>query len=227
MSAACTQEQFLSDVAQHEMVIIRDDGVNRHIRFTKPDTSCMYFDFITWPGHLCYTGDMGTYVFQRLHDMFDFFRTDRRSDDRLYINLSYWTEKLIAVNGGRYGGKAEEFSEEKFRRVINEYRVTWMRSSKEKGLLDKEGRRELWESVDNEVISRIDEGGGIAQHAAYYFHHSMPGNRQHLGWQFTDLFENGFTDYTHGMIWCCYALAWGIRKYDEQKQIAAPKGGAA
>lgn len=71
------EQRFLNDVANHEMIIIRDDGVNRHVRFKRPNSSCMYFDLITWPGHLCYTGDMGSYVFRRLEDMFEFFRTDR------------------------------------------------------------------------------------------------------------------------------------------------------
>ncbi len=70
----CDEARFLKDVANHEMQIIRDDGVQRHLRFKKPGTMCYHFDLITWGGHLCYTGDMGTYVFTRVHDMFDFFR---------------------------------------------------------------------------------------------------------------------------------------------------------
>jgi len=219
MTLACTQEDFLRDVERHEIIVIRDDGVNRHIRFTQPNSGNMYFDLITWPGHLCYTSDMGTYVFRRLHDMFEFFSTDRRSDDKLYINLCYWTEKLIAVDGGRHGGRCEEFNEEKFRRVINEYRVEWMRKAKEEGLLDKDGRRELWEAVDDEVLSRLDDGGEIAKHAAYDFcHKNSCDKRKPFGWQFTDLFENNFNDYTHGMVWCCYALAWGIKTYEDLKK---------
>lgn len=216
---ACTEEQFLKDVAQHEMIVMRDDGVNRHIRFKKPDTSEMYFDLITWPGHLCYTGDMGTYVFQRLDDMFEFFRTDRQTKERLYINLGYWTEKLIAVNGSRHGGKAEEFNEEKFLRVINEYRVNWMRSAKESGSLDINDRRELWEAVDDEVLCYLKDGGDRVLNAAYDFHHDTVSKyrQKPYSWQFTDLFENDFNEYTHGMVWCCYALAWGVKKYDESK----------
>ena len=36
MSDQCTEERFLRDVANHEMTIIRDEGVNRHIRFKNP-----------------------------------------------------------------------------------------------------------------------------------------------------------------------------------------------
>ena len=73
----CTEQSFLKDVAEHQMTVLRDDGVNRHVQFRRPGTICMGFELITWPGYLCYTGDMGTYVFRRLEDMFEFFRTDR------------------------------------------------------------------------------------------------------------------------------------------------------
>ncbi|MES2262164.1 MAG: hypothetical protein V4724_26890 [Pseudomonadota bacterium] len=225
MSAACTEEQFLRDVAEHEMIVIRDDGVNRHIRFKQPDSSNMFFDLVTWPGHLCYTGDMGTYVFQRLTDMFEFFRTDREYNVQrgrnLGINMGYWTEKLIAVDGNRGGGKVKEFDEDKFRQVINECRVRWMRGAKESGALDKNGRRELWEAVEDEVLGALEEGEHRAAYAAYDFHHADAHDSQQRGWMFEDLFEHDFTEYTHSIIWCCYALAWGIEKYDAAKRLAA------
>lgn len=228
MSATSPEEQFLRDVAEHTMTVIREDGVSRHIRFAKPSTSCMHFDLITWPGILCYTGDMGTYVFQRTTDMFEFFRHDRAYNQsrgrKLSINLGYWTEKLIAIDGSRHGGKVKEFDDEKFKRVINEYRLDWMRDAKERGTLDKDGRRELWEAVEDEVIGVLDDGGDRAQYAAYDFNHTAPSDAQRRGWQFDDLFEHDFTEYTHSIIWCCYALAWGIEKYDQSKVAIAPEG---
>jgi len=233
MSRTLTEERFLRDVARHELIVIRDDGVNRHIRFKKPDSSDMFFDLITWPGHLCYTGDMGTYVFMRLTEMFEFFRTDRAYNQsrgrKLGINLGYWADKLIAVDGNRHGGKPKAFDEDKFKRVINEYRVQWMRDAKASNSLDKEGRRELWEAVEDEVIGVLDDGGDRAQYAAYDFHHTDPSDAQRRGWQFDDLFEHDFTEYTHSFLWCCYALAWGVEKYDVLKAAAelAKKAAAA
>lgn len=222
----CTEERFLKDAKDHAMEVIRDDGIYRHVRFKRPGTMCYHFDLITWPGYLCYTGDMGTYVFSRLRDMFEFFRTDReyaqRRGRQLSINLSYWSEKLVAVDGGRAGGAAKEFSADKFTRVINEYRVSWMRDAKESGALDKEGRRELWEAVDDEVLSLANDGEHRAHAAAYDFCHDPRANPERpYGWQFTDLFENDFTDYTFHFTWCCYALAWGIQQYDDAKQDVA------
>lgn len=226
MAHECTEERFLRDVEQHEMIVMRDDGVNRHVRFKEPGTINQFFDLITWPGHLCYTGDMGTYVFERATDMFEFFRQDRAYNQargrKLGINLGYWTEKLIAVDGNRGGGKVKQFDEEKFKRVINKYRMQWMRDAKESGALDKDGRRELWEAVEDEVFGALEEGEHRAAYAAYDFHFGPDElrRRQH-GWQFDDLFEHDFTEYTHSIVWCCYALAWGIEKYDAAKQPVA------
>lgn len=47
---ACTEQDFLKDVREHEMIVIRDDGVNRHIRFKRPQEGAYWFDIITWPG---------------------------------------------------------------------------------------------------------------------------------------------------------------------------------
>jgi hypothetical protein len=221
-----TETEFLADVAGHEMSILREDGVDRHVRFAIPGSSVYRFDLITWPGVLCYTGDMGTFVFSRTRDMFEFFRTDRKHQElrgrQLVINLGYWSEKLIAVNGSRDGGKAKEFDDDKFRKVINEYRVKWMRGAHRQGTLDKEERRSLWESVDEEVLRPLEDGGDRGIYAAYDFCHRKPG-RDHRGptWQFDDLFEHDFTEYTHTFVWCCYALAYGIQKYDEAKAAVA------
>lgn len=215
----CTEAAFLRDVKDHAMTIIRDDGVNRHIRFSRPGTVCYHFDLITWPGYICYTGDMGTYVFKRMTDMFEFFRQDRAYNESVgrafSINLGYWTEKLVAIDGNRCGGKVKEFDAEIFTRAINEYRVQWMRDAKESGSLNKKGRRALWEAVDDEVLSNLDDGGDMAQHAAHNFNYDPVFNsKRKYGWSFHDLFESDFTEYTHSIVWCCYALAWGIEQYD-------------
>lgn len=207
----CTEEKFLKDIAAHEMTILHEDGIYRHVRFKDPSTTCMHFDLITYPGFLVYSGDMGCYVFSRLRDMFEFFRTDRLGDDRLYINLGYWSEKLQAVDGNRNHAGAMEFDEEAFLRVINEYRVSWIRE----GGLSKENRRELWDDVEDSVINRIDDGEQAALSAAYEFSARI----ERKTFQFDDLFDHQFQRYTSHFIWCCYAIAWGVKTYDEAKAL--------
>lgn len=186
---------FLKDVSQHRMTIVREDGVNRHIIFSKPGTFNQRFELITWPWHLCYTGDMGTFVFSRLEDMFQFFRDDRPGDE-LRINLGYWAEKIQASD--KHGGH-EEWSQESFRSVIEHY-------------LENDGEPlpdGVREAVEEEIYSRLDDGEHDAYRAASEFNHN--------GFRFDDLWDHDFKEYTYRFVWCCYALAWGIRQYDAAK----------
>ena len=226
MSNELLEEQFLNDVERHEMHILRDDGVYRHIRFKRPGTGCMHFDLITWPGYLCYAGDMGHYLFRRLNDMFEFFRTDRehvrrRGDLRLAVNLPYWAEKLEAVDGNRRHGGAMEYSEAKLRAYVNETRMRWIRDARAEQLLSRKERRSLWEEVDHEVLSRIDDDGEEAAYIALRDFRWTP-KRGHCApeYEFTEFWEVEFKQYTHRFQWCCFALAWGIEQYDREAEVA-------
>ena len=215
MSLEPTEQSFLKDVANHEMHVLHEDGVYRHVRFKNPDSSCMHFDLITYPGYLVYSGDMGCFVFSRLRDMFEFFRTDRQHQkgDGLKINKGYWAEKLQAVDGNRsYVEGVKEFDEDKFTRNVMEHLVTWIRNHADHTTKDE--RRELWDAVIDEVI-RVDGDscGHRQQVAAHDFTHRV--NKEVGEFYFQDFFECDCTRYTHRFLWCCYALAWGIKKYDE------------
>lgn len=84
-------ERFRRDTADHVMTVMLDRGTHRNLRFGRLGDVTYHFTLTTWPGYLCVSGDMGTYVFARLQDMFCFFRGDR-------INPSYWAEKCVAVD---------------------------------------------------------------------------------------------------------------------------------
>ena len=199
---------FQRDIATHVMKVLRIDGVHRHIRFRRPGTMCMHFDLVTWPGYLAYTGDMGCYVFSRLHDMFEFFR---RPDGSFTIDRRYWAEKVQASDKA---DGIEEFDPERFRSVINDYRVRWVRDARERDLLTKDERRELWEAVEDDVLGSIVDGEQSAFSVAQEFGWRPAEGRR--AYCFEDLWEHRFTDYTHRFQWCCYALAWGIRKFDAE-----------
>lgn len=214
MSNQPTEASFLKDVAEHEMQVMMDNGVYRHIRFKRPGTGCYHFDLITYPGYLVYSGDMGCYVFSRLEDMFEFFRTDReyrhmRNGETLAINLGYWGEKLRAVDSCMKKGSATELDEDRVRDVINEYRLRWVRDYRDK--LDKDDRRDLWESVDDSVLSAGNADEMLR--AAYDFSERAGGRT----FQFDDLWDHNFERFTYHFVWCCYALAWGVQKYDDAK----------
>lgn len=79
----------MKHLKEHCMEVLRDDGVYRDVLFKKPGTVAFHFHLVTWPGHLCFCGDIGTFVFRRLDDMFEFFGPGD-------ISWSYWHEKLVA-----------------------------------------------------------------------------------------------------------------------------------
>lgn len=207
----CTEARFLSDVSKHEMQVLRDEGVYRHLRFKAPGTMMEHFDLVTWPGTLCYSGDMGTYVFERTTDMFSFFRTPKVEGVELYIKPGYWAEKAEGID--RFA-RCEEFDDEAFTRAVLKDLVEWLRANRDD--TTKEERRELWESVVTDVIHTDSDAEGARKQIAAYdygaFVNDVVGE-----FYFQDFSEHSLTRYTSHFLWCCYALVWGIRKYDAWK----------
>jgi hypothetical protein len=194
-----TEESFLKDVAGHGIEIIKDEDVYRHIRFSRNGSSDMAFELITWPDYLCYCGDMGTYVFKRLHDMFEFFRTKdtdyhAKHGRNIVINLGYWAEKVQSVDRG---SDIKEYSPVKFMEEVN----SW--------LVNHDASNEVREAAESEVLSHADEGEQIAFKAAYEFEHD--------GFQFHDFCEADIREYTRRFVWACYAISWGVMQYDKEK----------
>lgn len=190
---ACTEAKFLGAVAHHEMTILVDTAPVRVMTFKQPGTINYLFTLVTWPGHLCITGDMGTYVFRRLIDMFEFFRTDRREGKAgLYINLDYWAEKLEAVDKVN---KFKEYSYEIFKQVVQE-RVD-----------EAETTKQQRDAVEELVATLSEEPVEVVYLAVQDF----------TEFEFCDFQEHDLTEFTYQFVWCCYAIAWGIKRYDAFK----------
>jgi hypothetical protein len=210
----CDQQRFERDVANHAMTIVRDDGTDRHIKFRNKDGGSSYwFEILTWPGALCIRGDCGTYVFSRLTDMFEFFRTDRGRDPaKLYINEGYWSEKLQAVSCDGYGkGAAKEFSSERFEQHVKDQFESYF----EGRVISDNKRASLWLDIQSEVLDYLNDGD---ERDAF----NRLGNFR--GDEFPRLFEDCWEwrcmEYKFRFIWNLYAIAWAIRQYDTAKQPA-------
>lgn len=194
--STCTQERFLKDIPNHKINIFRDHGVDRHIRLSEPGNSAYQFDLITWPGHLCFTGDCGTYVFCSLHDMFEFFRT---AGD---INPWYWGEKLVSVD---VNGKYTEFDKEEFKKQVTGLFESW----KEDEDPDEKLAEEVWSDLSEQVISAAEED----EHCVYEAINSFESG----GFAFEDFLVDGLPErHTFRFIWCLRAIKWAISKYDEE-----------
>lgn len=214
MARKITQDDFLNDVRSHAMHVLHDDGVYRHLSFSQPENSWLHrFEVLTWPGALCIRGDVGTYVFSRITDMFEFFR--RNGDgDKLPINESYWSEKLIASDcNGRRGDGVMRFDPDVFCDEVKRRYVEHVRENM-KGMPDE--RQSLRRAIEDEVLSYAEAGEHEALHAA--------GSFEHDGFMLTDFWEVECRQYTVQFIWSLYAIVWAIHQYDNR---ASPLKSAA
>lgn len=215
MTREVTEESFLKDVSKHEMTIIRDDGVHRHLRMKKPQSGDMYFDIVTYPHFLVYSGDMGCYVFSRIDDMFEFFRAGLRDPAKLQINEGYWAEKLEATDKPD-GHKS--YSPARFERYVND-RVKELLENE----LDEEScedlaqtKEDLRQQIEDNILAYAHDNEYAARTALAEFEWITDTN---LGKRrpFQDSWEANFYEYTFRFVWCLYAIVWTIREYDLRK----------
>lgn len=218
------EASFLKDISKHEMTVKLDNGIYRHLRFSQPNSSNMWFDIVTWPGFLAYAGDMGSFVFTRLPDMFQFFRTDAEKEG-LGINLGYWGEKLEAVdrNGRENGNRV--YSPDRLREQVEYHIKTWVEefegpydSSEEEAVAAKaDFEAELREAIDEDVYSYLDSSEHEARTAVRDFSVEIGGHK----YEFYDTWEWNCDEYTFRFVWCCYAIAWAIKQYDARQTTEA------
>ena len=191
-----TAEQFLAEVAKHQMTVELNQGLHRNLKFGQPTNSNMWFGLATWPGYLTIYGDMGTWTFRRLDDMFRFFR-----DEELKINPSYWAEK---IKGGNRDGSdsAKVFEEEEFRERLFE-------QLEHHYGFDGDKLKEIREALEEDLDSC---GGGehFLMNAAYEFSHGERGDKFH----FDPCELPSGKVYSYHFIWCLYAIVWGIQQFD-------------
>lgn len=194
--------RFTAETAQHQMTILRNDGLYRHVRFMhvapNPETgklersSFYWFDLLTWPGCLTVNGDCGTFTFSRTEDMFEFFRGGR-------INPQYWAEKV------RGNANLQCYSTERFREHVMD--VAAEREAEWPGLTEA-AEREIFGPY-SEWNTEFEDGAREAL-ADFRFGDTFPAE----GFRFTDTWQWELGDWDWQFLWCCHAIQWGIWQYD-------------
>lgn len=197
-----SRERFVQETAEHELTVLHDDGLYRHLRFQKPGTSMYHFDLITWPGHLTITGDCGSFQFSRTADMFEFFSLTHGG-----INPGYWSQKLRAPEPAA----ARTYSYEKFcARVMEWFEEVSSEMTPERAA---ELRGDIEERLIAEHLAEVHSEFG-AQYALAEFEHD--------GLRIGDTWEWDLFDYEWSFLWCCWAIASGIEQYRSAKSTDAP-----
>lgn len=194
-------ERFQGDVSQHQMTIEIDSGVNRVLLFRKPDCSSYHFRITTWAGYLCISGDMGTYVFSRNTDMFQFFR-----NENLAINPDYWGEKLQSE--GRHRKGHIEWDSSAARQYVIDHILTPIR---------EEGTLEEYQ----EARSTLDLDGLLDENPDEWEFMVAARNCDLIEYDFWDGFNGSVEKLTFHYQWCCYAIVWAIQQYDKHTATQA------
>lgn len=189
---ADVRDRFVRDVAEHEMLVFHDNGLYRHLRFQKPGTYILGFDIITWPGSLVIRGDMGTYMFSRLTDMFEFFGEGD-------INPGYWAEKTPSYGLDQ---SIKRYSPETFEEMVKEYTRYFI---DDYGVSDEEA---FWDRIESEVIEL-----GQTEEDARWAIRNFQVDTENI---FVDTWEWDLTDYTYHYIWCCFAIVHAIKTYNKE-----------
>jgi hypothetical protein len=190
--------RFARETRGHEMTVLHDDGLYRHLVFANPAGGFYRFDLITWPHNLFVRGDGFSFGFSiyPTKDIFDVFRGSSSGG----INPGYWQEKVTA-------GKVQDWSEDLFR--------TWVIGEAAKGGSRHPG---LVEAVGKQILHSDEhslEYRGTAEYAVASFRHGD--YRLH----FPNDWEKDFEDFSWEYLFACHAILFGIRQYDAARQAVS------
>lgn len=189
------KERFEADVAEHQAILMHDDGSYRHLRCQKPGTWMYGFDIVTWPGYLAIVGDNGDYMFSRIPDMFDFFESKTGR-----INPDYWAQKLQ----GPGHDTARCYSPDLFEKRVQEWLETTIEGFDGE---DPDRAKFLRLAVQNDILFHEYHN----EHEA----HELLSNFQAEGVTIHDHYEWDLREFDQRFLWCCYAIVWGIEQYRE------------
>lgn len=196
-------EQFTRDVQGHELEILHDEGLYRHLEFCDPATDNCSFQLFTAPGTLGISRGRGTYIFARLQDMFRFFDSPGGK-----INPAYWSEKVTAQD---VHYPVRMYSEDRFKQVV---------------LQDFEDRKYAFDPPDQErlrayltenVLQSPDiycESGARDVLRPLQFSVSRP-PLPSVVFDYSEFQDQDFKDFSHSFLWSLEAVVWGIRRYRE------------
>lgn len=201
-------DRFKRETAQHEMTVVHDDGLYRHLKFRRSywrppllkqqRSSFYWFDLITVPGALIFQGDGDTFAFRRDEDMFAFFRMSAWNGRP---NVTYWAEKVTTDRDAlkRYDG-------ELFVRVMREHYVELIR---DRGVPPGTSKALLSFAEDYDLSYEVNA-------------HTFLNEFEYDGFQFEDTWElyERFRDYDRWFLWALHAIVWGIAQYDQHRAKA-------
>ncbi len=175
-------EQFTANISEHELTVLHDDGLYRHLRMARPGTGIWGWSVVTWPGHLATSGDIGEgFIFTREPDMLGFFAKGggyTYSDGAPQIDIRYWAEKLT-----RGAQSVKTYSRDVFLQRVRDH------IREERGSLSPWRRATLYEDAQD-----VPESPTLAHQ---WLDDAFPN---------CDTWEWDLADWDHHFLLACYAI---------------------
>ena len=193
---------FKKDTEDHEIHVMHNYGVYRHLVFKRPGAYSCYerFELVTFPGSLVYTGDCGTYTFSRTNDMFHFF-------NKKNINPEYWGEKCTSED---IHSRMVEYSVEVWEEEVRELVQDWAEERRDDGCGEDMISAQI-EAVEEDILSVRPD---FELEARKLIDDFMPINHADgHPLNFDDFWEIRLTKATHRYIWACHAIRWGVEQF--------------
>lgn len=190
--------RFARDTADHKLTILHDDGLYRHVRAAKSNSSMYAYELITVPGALVYRSADATFTFARLDDMFQFFRSENGG-----VNPHYWAEKITD-----HRDRVQVYSEEVFRRVVLEQFHDRLIDGEIPLRYAGEALTTLARDVlDDDVIAAEQ----IARQALEDYEFTIAKDQTA---RFADTWELDFWEWDTWYLWACHAIVRAVALYD-------------
>lgn len=194
---------FERDTAEHGMAVEMNEGVHRSLSFRNPRSNAYAFRIVTWPGALAIHGDMGSYVFSRLRDMFEFFRGDQ-------INPSYWAEKVEAAD---CGSGVMHYCADAARAELADLLSDWIRDESGEALTDAGVALRAGQWIGEHCLE-FDRGLDVLVSDLY--------DAEPSPIYVSDLPSTFGKIYSFQYLWCCHAIVWAIARFDAHLAQQAP-----
>lgn len=224
----------------HELTILHDEGLYRHLRFRSPDRNAFWFDIVTWPGTLVVRGDLGeSYVFTCTTDMLRLFRGHE-------VNPHYWGQKLdeglhsvmrydrdlleqavrgYVVDAIRFGGAPRGIG--KAVTSLLAYGIFNTENNAQRELEQFEYGAHYVASCSCGAEEKLPDYGAVVTWQGRHRRQAQDATPHKLtdrhveGFRFHDIWEWSIRDYDWQFLWVCHAIVWGIARYDEARAAVA------
>ncbi|MFE7510118.1 hypothetical protein ACFU8I_02655 [Streptomyces sp. NPDC057540] len=202
---------FNQGTTGHEMTVLHEDGLYRHLRFRTPGNGSSYgYDLITWPYNLTIrAGWTFTFSIDATEDMLELFRRTAFPGE---INPGYWQEKVTA---GR--DQIESFSEELLKKEIEDTVEQWEQGSSVEGLREAVQEHFFGEWPEYNLEYR-EEANRALRDFSFTPKNAKPGDYPYA---FDSWWEWRLTEYSPGFLWCCHAIRQGVSLYEASRATKA------